>query len=116
MSCGTNIAVMPETGVANLDEKQLKILQWQSQRDISNLISEENLGNELQGKKVSYNQVVGALHERQLGPRVDPIDILPNEIINYILVDVTGCFPYVLIPLTMISKKWRGYILSEPSL
>ncbi|PVF92884.1 hypothetical protein CPB86DRAFT_663523, partial [Serendipita vermifera] len=71
-----------------------------------------------------YNEVVETLHNLEVGPRVDPMDKLPIEIITYIMLEVsaykaswyTSRFVDSLIHLTMVSKRWRSFILSEPLL
>ncbi|PVF92879.1 hypothetical protein CPB86DRAFT_743632 [Serendipita vermifera] len=72
----------------------------------------------------SYNEVVDALQNLDVGPRVDPMDKLPREIVTYIMLEYstytfswhTSRMVYNLIQLTMVSKRWRGFLLSEPLL
>jgi hypothetical protein len=111
--------------IADLDDAQLSTFRWQLQSEISSLSSEAQDNVELQSKKILYNQVMDALHVRQICPQgLDPLDRLPHELIVAILLDIlaygihwysTGSIQNLL-PLATVSKKWQRFILSEPLL
>ncbi|CAG8724799.1 10289_t:CDS:1, partial [Acaulospora colombiana] len=75
----------------------------------------------LQEWKSLYNQVVDALHDLEISQRIDPVGRLPSEILTKILLElrngrhITKRFDDLFM-LTMVSTKWRNYILSEPHL
>jgi hypothetical protein len=106
---------------AHSEDARLETQRWQVQKEITTLIRGENFGQKLQEKKILYNEVVTALHEHQIGPRADPMDRLPHELIRQILLEFVlhetdwGTMEEILV-LTMVSKKWQNAILSEPNL
>ncbi|PVF90838.1 hypothetical protein CPB86DRAFT_821031, partial [Serendipita vermifera] len=89
MSYQENSATMQEPTIANLDEAQLMSVQQKIRGDISNLIRRKRFDKELQEKKSLYNQVTGVLCEQRSGPRVDPMEKLPYEIVSKILLEAS---------------------------
>ncbi|CAG8692738.1 2463_t:CDS:2, partial [Acaulospora colombiana] len=105
-----------ERSVASMDEAQLATYLQQLQDDISNSMHQNRPRGDLREKKLSYNQVMNILYERQPGPRLDPMDILPNEILTEILVMSSEDPPFHFLRLTLVSRKWGNFMLSEPGL
>ncbi|PVF91082.1 hypothetical protein CPB86DRAFT_820778 [Serendipita vermifera] len=104
MSSNGDIVALPEPGFVNLDEAQLTRLQWQFRSDISDFIRQRRLEEALQERKTLYNQIVDVLYGRQLAHRADLLVRLPHEIMLFLL------------QLTLVSRVWRDFLLSEPSL
>jgi hypothetical protein len=110
--------------LSNIKEGQLSDLCESLRNDIVGVLNNEKVANTLEKKKTAYNQFVDALRSRQSWPRVDPLQKLPNEIFTKILLQLmarpqpgyTRVFTEPLLPLTMVSRKWRNFLLSEPSL
>jgi hypothetical protein len=79
---------------------------------------------QLQRTIVSYNNVMASIHQLDQSLRVDPIDKLPRELLGNILKGYVfdGSFrwyPYAVckaLLLTLVSKRWRDFVLSEPIL
>ncbi|PVF98530.1 hypothetical protein CPB86DRAFT_672854, partial [Serendipita vermifera] len=75
--------------------------------------------------KLAYNEVVDTLHSLHQGTRVDPMDKLPAEIWGDILRQISESSsddswhdsPQMqdIFPFIMVSKRWRYFVLSEPS-
>ncbi|PVF93203.1 hypothetical protein CPB86DRAFT_818985 [Serendipita vermifera] len=109
---------MSELYLADLNDSQVTDLRWQLQNNISNLIREKELGLRLREKTIAYNQVVDELHNRDTRPRVDPLEKLPREIITKILHELSYHVYFIpdLLTLTLVSKTWQDFILSEPLL
>jgi hypothetical protein len=107
---------------SGLEETQLSKLRWSPQNEISLILKEKKDECLRQERVSSYNQVVDTLHRRELSRRIDPIGRLPHEIITNILLDVSTTYYYwhptrdleEILPLTMVSKRWQRFILSEP--
>ncbi|PVF92872.1 hypothetical protein CPB86DRAFT_743617 [Serendipita vermifera] len=79
---------------------------------------------ELERKKSSYNHLLDELCDLKFGKRVDPMKVLPGEIVTNILLDlsrdeteghVVKNSDMLLSPM-MVSRKWRQFIVSEPIL
>jgi hypothetical protein len=79
---------------------------------------------QLQRTIVAYNNVMASIHQLDQSLRVDPIDKLPRELLGNILKDYvfdgsSGWYHYVVckaLLLTLVSKRWRDFVLSEPML
>jgi hypothetical protein len=89
--------------------------------DITTLLRNGKGGDAHKRKRI-YNELVDALRNLQFHPRVDPLNRLPYEIFIRILLELR-CSSSILstaiielLPLTMVSTKWRDCILSEPLL
>jgi hypothetical protein len=103
---------------------QWENLRWQLQQEIKDLLSGQKEEDTLQKKKKSYNEVMDALQALGRGPQVDPLKTLPGEIITAIILDITSSKEQwytskeigSLVPLMMVSKTWRNFIISEPLL
>ncbi|PVF93201.1 hypothetical protein CPB86DRAFT_128587 [Serendipita vermifera] len=117
-SDSNDLTDMPDSNLTNMDDSQVQALRQQLQRDISDLISEDRLEIELQRKKVLYNQIMDGLHERHRSPRVDPAEKLPSDIMAEIVLYISDDSDFIpdLLVLTLVSKRWRAFILSEPLL
>ncbi|PVF93202.1 hypothetical protein CPB86DRAFT_829481 [Serendipita vermifera] len=109
---------MPELSLTNMNDSQVQALRQQLQSDISDLISEKSFEMELQKRKILYNRVMDALHNRDKSPRVDPVEKLPSDIMAEIILYMSDHSDFILdlLDLTLVSKKWRAFILSEPFL
>jgi hypothetical protein len=115
----TESSLAPFSGI---EETQLSELRWNFQNEISVILKEKKDECLLQERVSSYNQVIDTLHRRELSRRIDPMGRLPHEIITEILLDVSTSYYYwhpirhleEILPLTMVSKRWQRFILSEP--
>ncbi|PVF96809.1 hypothetical protein CPB86DRAFT_798610 [Serendipita vermifera] len=105
--------------ISSLDESQLSELRWKLHDNIRG----GSKGDDTNHMFVSlYNRVIDALHKLEINRRIDPMERLPDEIITEIIFRVSGYkyswFLYLdidrVLTLTMVSKKWQGFILSEP--
>jgi hypothetical protein len=113
-----------ERSIVNLDGAQLSALRWQLQTEIYSHVREKKSRNNIEAKKTIYNQVVDALHDRQTHLQADPMEKLPHELVLNIFAEIAPHIRYSdtvgsiqdLLCLTMVSKKWRNFILSEPLL
>lgn len=109
-------------------ETNLSAQRWKLQGEVIRLLDSDIDGKEkellLRGKKVAYNQVMDNLQPYRAG--VNPFDKFPTEILETIFLDyITYWEPNykylekrvdLLLPLTVVSKRWRNYIHSEPIL
>jgi hypothetical protein len=77
----------------------------------------------LQETIVAYNSVMDSIHGLDRSLRVDPMDKLPPELLGNILKECTSLdgdfyrYPFPVckaLILTLVSKRWRSFILSEP--
>ncbi|PVF94321.1 hypothetical protein CPB86DRAFT_876480 [Serendipita vermifera] len=119
-----NVSGLKVTSLVSDEKTRLTNDRWRLQDEIMRLLQDAKGGSKLEATISSYNEVIEDLHNLEMGPRVDPMDKLPNEIMTSILLEVSTYIPswYIirfmdsLIDLTMVSKKWRKFILSEPLL
>ncbi|PVF94333.1 hypothetical protein CPB86DRAFT_49360, partial [Serendipita vermifera] len=92
-------------------------------------IQDQKLGSSpdvrcLEIERSEYNMIIDSLQELEKRSGIDPMDKLPREIWTSVLKYCMGTrrawhtFPSVeiLLELTLVSRRWRGYILSEPAL
>jgi hypothetical protein len=113
----------------SITEARLLTARWGLQEEIVALLdsnsSKAEDGALLQNKKASYNQVMDSLQDIQqsLTSRMDPMDKLPNELWNIILmgyIEYMYSFPRRrsdrLFSLMTVSQRWRHYMLSAPDL
>jgi hypothetical protein len=104
-----------QPSTAHLDDEQLETLRWKLRKEIINLMGRGEFGSDLQAKKFTYNYIVDAHHERRIHPLMDPMNILPHELVLKIFLEVShnGNIVEDILLLTMVSTKWRNFILSE---
>ncbi|PVF94342.1 hypothetical protein CPB86DRAFT_766018 [Serendipita vermifera] len=120
----TNVSGLKATFPFSEEEIRLTNDRWRLRDEITRIMRDTKRGTELQAFISSYNEVVELLHGLEVGPRVDPMDKLPSEIITNIMLEVStyttswyiSRFMDSLIDLTLVSKRWRSFILSEPLL
>ncbi|PVG01501.1 hypothetical protein CPB86DRAFT_870941 [Serendipita vermifera] len=117
------ISGLKVTSLVSDEKTRLTETRWRLQDQITHALQDTKENTKPESIISSYNEVMDALHNLEVGPRVDPMDKLPNEIITYIMLIIsykdawyTSRFVDRLIELTMVSKKWRSFILSEPLL
>jgi hypothetical protein len=100
----------------------LSELRWSLQDEIKGNMKDHKSNVLLQERISSYNQVIDALRKLEFSRRFDPMERLPHEIITKILLGLfiyqTDWYPifndHQMLLLTMVSKRWRNFMLSEP--
>ncbi|PVF94328.1 hypothetical protein CPB86DRAFT_713436, partial [Serendipita vermifera] len=110
------------------EHHHLADLQWRLLSEIREIQGREGgLDAEeeraLSARKLAYNRVIDSLQDYKSRFGLDPMDKLPTEIWNSILKDcmrfkrIWDTLPSVraILLLSLVSKGWRTYILSEPS-
>jgi hypothetical protein len=105
--------------ISSLDETQLSELRWNLQDEIKSILKDHRDDILLQERISSYNQAIDALHNLESSRRFDPMERLPHEIMTEIFLwESMFWFPIYgvrhMLLLTMVSKRWRDFILSEP--
>ncbi|CAG8767065.1 7885_t:CDS:1, partial [Acaulospora colombiana] len=109
-------------------EVDLSAQRWRLREEIARLITSSINSKDkevlLQTKKVAYNQVLDKLQPCPTG--INPMEKFPAEILETIILNyITHWLPReeylekrseLLIPLAMVSKQWRNYIYSTPTL
>ncbi|PVG01489.1 hypothetical protein CPB86DRAFT_794868 [Serendipita vermifera] len=117
------ISGLKVTSLVSGEKTRLTKARWHLWDEITRALQDNKGNKKLEAVISSYNEIMGGLHNLEVGPRVDPMDKLPSEIVTYILSIVsykdswyTSRFVDSLIDLTFVSKKWRSFILSEPLL
>jgi hypothetical protein len=104
--------------ISNLDETQLSELRWNLQDEIKSILKDHREDILLQERILSYNQAMDALHKLESSRRLDPMERLPHEIMAEIFLWESFWGPryivHYMLPLTMVSRRWRDFILSEP--
>jgi hypothetical protein len=102
--------------------------RYQLQQDIKRFNNRESLdpdaNKQFQKTIIAYNNVIASIHQLDQSLGVDPIDKLPHEILGNILKDYVfdgrpRSYPYPVckaLLLTLVSKRWRNFVLSEPML
>jgi hypothetical protein len=103
---------------------RLENLRWQLQDEILWLLDDKKKENKLKMTKSFYNEVMDALRTHKNGPRADPMERLPNELITAIILEVSTSKKewyaakdiHVLVPFMVVSKRWHKFIMSEPLL
>jgi hypothetical protein len=109
---------------SGISEAQLSNTRWDLQASIINLLREQTSSVSLKETMSSYNEVMDTLHNLEIRRRVDPLKRLPIEIVRSIILD--SCSSKIwwspnrnmerVLELTMVSRTWRNFILSEPIL
>lgn len=110
--------------ISGLDEIQLSELRWKLQDDIGRNLKENKEDSPLQGLISLHNKIIDVLRELDSRRRFDPFERLPGEIflkIIFVICRIRGYwYPYVdieqVLTLSMVSRKWQRFILSEPLL
>jgi hypothetical protein len=105
--------------ISNLDETQLSELRWNLQDEIKGILKDQRREILLQERILSYNQAIDALHKLESSRRLDPMERLPHEIMGEIFLSESIFWGPIysvhhMLLLTMVSKRWRNFILSEP--
>ncbi|CAG8762179.1 14072_t:CDS:1, partial [Acaulospora colombiana] len=103
---------------------RLSTIRWKLRDEITQLILDGADKEELEKTKSSYNDVLSALRELETRKRVDPIEVLPGEIIASILLGLLqdeterheAKNPDILLSSMMVSRKWHQFIISDPLL
>ncbi|PVF94699.1 hypothetical protein CPB86DRAFT_630554 [Serendipita vermifera] len=112
------------SSVQSAEEARLSDLCWQLRSNITGIIQKNRGATGLDELKESYNRVIGALHDRKIRGRFDPMERLPLEIITKILLEASNANHRwfssrdmeAVLSLTMVSRRWQNFILSEPLL
>ncbi|PVF94330.1 hypothetical protein CPB86DRAFT_49208 [Serendipita vermifera] len=110
------------------EHRHLTDIRWRRMSEIKRLRDgEPAIGTEghriLQAKIAAYNEAVNSLRDYNYRLGIDPMDKLPEElwikILKYCMwiKGVWDTRPFVesVLVLTLVSKRWRAFILSEPS-
>jgi hypothetical protein len=115
--------------IETLEKTRLTEQRWQLQREIvalRHLGADTDENSLLSIRKMAYNEAMDALRGLRRDARMDPMDKLPHEIWAdiFLQIAVSGSsslwykIPRTedIIPVTMVSKRWRAFALSEPRL
>ncbi|PVF94701.1 hypothetical protein CPB86DRAFT_876187 [Serendipita vermifera] len=119
-----SLSSLPETHsvqIASTKEDRLSDLRWRLRGEIAKMVHEKEGSQLLEETKESYNRAIDALRDLKINQRIDPMERLPHEIITKILLEVTNTWYSSrdmedVLSLTMVSKYWQMFILSEPLL
>jgi hypothetical protein len=85
---------------------------------------DKDANSQLQRTIFAYNNVMASIHQLDQSLGLDPIDKLPREILgnilkDYVFDDSPRSYPYPVckaLLLTLVSKRWCNFVLSEPML
>ncbi|CAG8734728.1 3782_t:CDS:1 [Acaulospora colombiana] len=105
-------------------ESQWETLRQQLQDEIIQLSRSKKNQERLRKIKASYNETMDMLRDIETGMRMDPLEILPNEINTAIMLNISsvdeGWYTSkdldILSPLLLVSKRWQSFVISEPLL
>jgi hypothetical protein len=98
------------------------------QQDIKRFHNRESLdpdaNKQFQKTIIAYNNVMISIHQLDQSLCIDPIDKLPRELLgnilkDYVFDDSSRWYPHPVckaLLLTLVSKRWRNFVLSEPIL
>jgi hypothetical protein len=119
----------PEVSLKSSADRSVLLQQrYHFQQDLKRFnnrgFHDTNRDMQLQRTIVAYNNVMASIHQLDQSLRVDPIDKLPRELLGNILKDYvfdgsSSWYPYAVckaLLLTLVSKRWRDFVLSEPIL
>jgi hypothetical protein len=106
----------------DISETELSNLRWDLQDTIVDTLSNNKNDVSLRKAILIYNQVINRLHDLEMSRRIDPLERLPREImmeiiLNAIILPTYSWYNFVdirlVLQLTMVSKRWRNFLLSE---
>ncbi|PVF94341.1 hypothetical protein CPB86DRAFT_818100, partial [Serendipita vermifera] len=85
-----NITGLKVTSSVSDEKTRLTETRWHLRDEIARLLQDKEGRSKPEVTIASYNEVVETLYSLEVGPRVDPMDKLPSEIITYIMLEVSA--------------------------